>query len=171
MSKIYTKKGDQMQTSLFDGTRVKKSDDLIELVGLIDTMMAQLCVALNVASSKENRQSGDVILVHLRNLMGELVGGPTYINQEHVYWLESLIDDMDTKLEPLNHFINFQTSCSGASMNVFRTSVRTAERHFSRMSLKQELIGKYLNRLSDVAFTMARIEMEVNHEKTNCCNK
>ncbi len=161
MSKIYTKKGDQLETSLFDGRRVRKSDDSIELLGLMDSMMAHLCLIIAKVKDPYVQEVTTTILSHLRPLMGELAGGPSFITKGHVSLLESYIDFMDNQLVPLNHFISFEQDEHAAYLNLWRTSIRTVERQLSRVEGNFPLISMYLNRLSDVAFTLSRYILEV----------
>lgn len=168
--KIYTKTGDEGETSLFDGTRVRKNDARIDAYGEIDELNAWLGVArANHLGSDLDEEIGQI----QRDLfaLGAELADPAdkiakritkaIIADSHVTRLEHLIDRLETELQPLTRFILAGGSPGGAALHVARTVCRRAERRM--VSLEPPVEGpllRYINRLSDLLFVMARV---VNH--------
>lgn len=165
--KIYTKKGDKGKTTLVGGNAIEKDSILVEAYGTIDELIANigtihglsvkeyhkdLCLkiqetlmlcAANVANIREEKTLPD-------------------ITEEDVKYLEENIDLMDLDLKPLTNFILF-TGTLPSYINIYRTLTRRAERRLITLNDKNlsnnkniPMIIKYLNRLSDLFFTMAR---------------
>ncbi len=169
--KIYTKTGDSGETSLFDGTRVKKTDPRVAAYGDVDELHACLGVARALAVDTE---TGERLLVVQRDLfaLGAQLADPRHkiadrvtkavVSEEQVTRLEGWIDALDAELPPLRHFILAGGAPGGALLHFARTVCRRAERNVLLLGADSvdPLIGIYLNRLSDLLFTMARA---VNH--------
>ncbi|MBI4428066.1 MAG: cob(I)yrinic acid a,c-diamide adenosyltransferase [Ignavibacteriales bacterium] len=164
--KIYTRKGDRGETSLFGGKRVLKDSLRIESYGCVD----ELNSVLGVARSSKPPSDVDSILDFIQNdlfVLGADLATPLAakvkkvqrIEPSHVEKLESTIDRLETSLQPLDSFILPGGSNIGAQLHVARTICRRAERITIRLS-KKEKIGEtpvmYLNRLSDCLFVLAR---------------
>ncbi len=169
--KIYTKTGDAGETSLFDGTRVKKTDPRVAAYGDVDELHA--CLGVTRASDVDT-ETGEWLLVVQRDLfaLGAQLADPRHkiadrvtkavVSEEQVTRLEGWIDALDAELPPLRHFILAGGAPGGALLHFARTVCRRAERSVLALGADQvdPLIGVYLNRLSDLLFTMARA---VNH--------
>jgi cob(I)alamin adenosyltransferase len=168
--KIYTKTGDTGDTGLFGGGRVPKDDDRVEAYGDVDELNA----VLGLARAIEPLPRLDEILVPIqRDLfsIGALLATPDLekmhkhlakanIDEHRIRALEHAIDECDKELEPLKAFIVPGGSRKGAVLHVARTVCRRAERrvvHLQRDVEIPSLVVIYLNRLSDLLFTLARV--------------
>jgi cob(I)alamin adenosyltransferase len=172
--KIYTKKGDGGETSLFGGQKVKKSSSRIAAYGTVDELNSVLGVALSHPHSEET----DTYLKQLQNdlfVLGADLATPLSkdtridrIHDDQVAFLEQSIDKMDEQLPPLKNFILPGGSEAGATLHLARTVCRRAERHAVECSTEEELSPlsiTYLNRLSDFLFVLARFENHLNGTK------
>jgi cob(I)alamin adenosyltransferase len=164
---IYTKTGDQGETSLFDGTRVPKTDPRVAAYGDVDELQAALGVA---AAAGLDRELGEIVVTLQRDLfaLGARLADPKHkiaprvtkivIDAGSVERLERWIDALEGELAPLRHFILSGGSPAGAALHLSRTICRRAER--MALSLHPETVEPsvlvYLNRLSDLLFVMAR---------------
>jgi len=168
--KIYTKTGDTGDTGLFGGGRVPKDDPRVEAYGDVDELNA----VIGMARALEPLPRIDEVLVPMqRDLfsIGALLATPDLekmhkhlakanIDDRRIRELEQAIDDCDRELEPLKAFIIPGGSRKGAVLHVARTVCRRAERrvvHLQREVEIPELVVIYLNRLSDLLFTLARL--------------
>ena len=168
--KIYTKTGDTGQTGLFGGGRVSKDDPRVEAYGDVDELNAQL----GVARAVEVMPRVDEVLVPIqRDLfsIGALLATPdlekmhdhlakAQIDEKRILGLEQEIDACDRELEPLRAFIVPGGSPKAAALHVARTVCRRAERrviHLQRSVEIPPIVVVYLNRLSDLLFTLARV--------------
>jgi len=165
--KIYTKTGDSGDTSLFDGTRVSKTDPRVAAYGDVDELQA----CLGVARAAGLPADLDEMCVSLQRdlfALGARLADPSHkiakrvekivINDDSVTRLEGWIDRLDTEIPPLRHFILSDGAPAGAALHLARTVCRRAER--AVLSLGKDAVEPvvliYLNRLSDLLFTMAR---------------
>lgn len=169
--KIYTRTGDSGDTALFDGTRVSKADPRVTAYGEVDELNAWLGFAIAAAPDAEMR---DKVLRIQRDLfaLGSRLADPAHriagrvtkaaISAGDVSRLEAWIDAYDNELPPLRRFILPGGCPAGAAFHVARTMCRRAERAMVALgsaAFEIELLH-YVNRLSDLLFTMARV---VNH--------
>ena len=165
--KIYTKTGDSGETSLFDGTRVSKTDPRVVAYGDVDEVQAALGVARAAGLPKDL----DEMCVSLQRdlfALGARLADPSHkiakrvekivIDDASITRLEGWIDRLDTEIPALRHFILSDGSPAGAALHLARTVCRRAER--SVLSLGKDAVEPivivYLNRLPDLLFTMAR---------------
>jgi cob(I)alamin adenosyltransferase len=170
MSKIYTRTGDDGETGLFGGSRVRKDDLRIETIGTVDELNAVLSVARVELGRMDLLPTGIDDFVEraqhqLFNLGAELAtpqpqpGGANQIQTADVAGLEAAIDRWETMLEPLREFTLPGGSAAAAQLHVARAVCRRAERLLVELSatapIRSELIH-YLNRLSDALFVAAR---------------
>ena len=166
--KIYTKTGDKGTTGLYTGQRVDKDSLRVEAYGNVDEINSALGMARAQVKNVELRQT---ILELQKLLMQKVMSDLASLDREGSYttatdiaWLEGLIDNFTGKLAPLNHFIIPGDSLGAAALDVARTTTRRAERQVWRLS-RQEKIDENLivalNRLSDLCFTLSRIETEL----------
>jgi cob(I)alamin adenosyltransferase len=170
--KIYTKTGDTGDTGLFGGGRVPKSHPRVEAYGDVDELNATIGVA-RAAGPPPDPQI-DALLVRVQQdlfAIGALLATPdrermrmhldkAKIDQERVAELERAIDAADAELEPLRAFILPGGSPKAAALHVARTVCRRAERRIVDIADEMEippLVIVYLNRLSDLLFTLARL--------------
>ena len=168
--KIYTKTGDAGDTGLFGGGRVAKSHPRVEAYGDVDELNAVLGL---VRSTGELPRVDDIILPIQRDLfaIGALLATPNLekmqqhlakarIDDARIADLERAIDDGDAELEPLRAFIIPGGAPKAAALHVARTVCRRAERRVVELSADTEIpsiVVIYLNRLSDLLFTLARV--------------
>jgi cob(I)alamin adenosyltransferase len=164
--KIYTKTGDNGDTSLFGGKRLPKSTLRIDAYGTVDELNAQLGVvrALNppdeIESILEQLQNQLFVLgADLATPMDTVSPKIQRIQQDHIQNLEKIIDQIETQLKPLQSFILPGGQLVGSQMHLARTVCRRAERLVDALGRKED-IGKfllvYLNRLADLLFVLAR---------------
>lgn len=175
--KIYTKKGDYGETSLAGGEHVLKNDPKVEAYGTVDELNA----FLGVLKAELERKPYEKILTDLEGIQRDLfliaallAGSPCdtsttdkeKIEQYQTQSLERAIDDMQSALEPLNAFILPGGHSTAAFAHVCRTVCRRAERRVVELISPDDKtltrsdhfdpVIKYLNRLSDYFFVLAR---------------
>jgi len=165
--KIYTRTGDSGDTGLFDGTRVSKADRRVAAYGDVDELNAWLGL---VVSGTDDAVLRERLLQIQRDLfaLGSRLADPARriagrvtkvgISADHVARLEGWIDELDAGLPPLRRFILAGGAETGAALHVARTICRRAERTMVELgedAFEIELLH-YVNRLSDLLFTMAR---------------
>ena len=168
--KIYTKTGDKGDTGLFGGGRVAKNHPRVEAYGDVDELNA----ALGVARAVEALPRIDEVLVPVQRdlfAIGALLATPDYdkmrqhlekarVDEARIADLERAIDDGDAELEPLRAFVLPGGSPKSAALHVARTVCRRAERRVVELQADTEIpavVVIYLNRLSDLLFTLARV--------------
>lgn len=174
--KIYTKTGDKGSTSLVGGVRVKKNHQRIEAYGSVDETIAFVALlrdslvstlhARYLLQVEENlMRISSLLACNDESLIKQL---PT-IQEEAVSILEKEIDRMDLQLKPLTNFVLPGGAVPISTCHVARTVCRRAEREVIRLSELEpvdELIIKYINRLSDYLFTLSRqLHSELNVEE------
>jgi cob(I)alamin adenosyltransferase len=165
--RIYTKTGDTGDTSLFDNTRVSKSDARVDAYGEVDELNANLgsvCasgVDADLATEVEKIQKElfaiGARLADPRSRIAERVTKAA-VSDKDVERLEKLIDQLETEVPPLRRFILPGGSTSGALLHQARTVCRRAERRVVALGADavDPIVIVYLNRLSDLLFVMAR---------------
>lgn len=160
LSKIYTRTGDDGSTGLGDGSRTDKDSPRIEAMGAVDELNCVIGVLL-CHSLPDAIQSALTDIQHsLFDIGGELcIPGSTFITADRVDALEVLLDALNANLAPLKEFILPGGSPAAAACHQARVVCRRAERRTHSLA-KSESINpvslKYLNRLSDLLFVMAR---------------
>jgi cob(I)alamin adenosyltransferase len=161
LTKLYTKTGDDGTTGLGDGSRTTKDSARIEAVGTIDELNSWVGLLLAELPANEPLIEPLTDIQHrLFDLGGELaVPGFQLIQAEMVSDLEALCDQLNEELPPLKEFILPGGSKSAGLCHMARAVARRAERMIVTLS-KEESVGddlkRYINRLSDVLFVMAR---------------
>ncbi|HTO70328.1 MAG TPA: cob(I)yrinic acid a,c-diamide adenosyltransferase [Myxococcota bacterium] len=164
--KIYTRGGDTGETSLFGGERVKKSAPRVAAYGEVDELNSVVGVARAELGHDDLRAKLETIQSSLFDLGGELATpgaarerkGPRVADAD-VAELEAWIDALETELEPLRNFILPGGSRAASFLHLARTVCRRAERAVISLAECEEidaLLVRYLNRLSDLLFVMAR---------------
>jgi cob(I)alamin adenosyltransferase len=168
--KIYTKTGDTGSTGLFGGGRVQKDDLRVEAYGDVDELNA----FIGVARAADPMPRIDDLLVPIQRdlfAVGALLATPdrekmaqhlekARIDEARIAELELAIDEADKELAPLRAFILPGGTQKGAALHVARTVCRRAERHVVHLQHDVQLPPLaviYLNRLSDLLFTLARL--------------
>ncbi len=168
--KIYTKTGDQGQTSLYGGERVDKDHLRIETFGTIDELNAELgvaraCLASAATDYAEIDQLLGTIQNHLFDLGAELATsepqakGTQLLGEEAIQQLEQAIDRFDGSLPTLTQFVLPGGTASAAQLHVARCVCRRSERSLARLIREATVRGVvmvYLNRLGDLLFVLAR---------------
>ncbi|HEY1798612.1 MAG TPA: cob(I)yrinic acid a,c-diamide adenosyltransferase [Stellaceae bacterium] len=166
LTKIYTRGGDKGLTSLGDGTRVPKQSLRVEAYGTVDEANAALGLArLHTAGDD------DAMLGRIQNELfdlgadlctpedGSRAAGALRVLPSQVKRLETEIDRMNKELQPLNSFILSGGSPAAAHLHLARTVTRRAERLVAALAAEEKVNPealKYLNRLSDHLFVLAR---------------
>lgn len=167
--KIYTKTGDNGTTSLVNGTRVGKDDVRLEAYGTIDELSAFIAVLMDSTEhfQEQFREIQRKLMVAECLLATdedcELKKQLPQMTDADVEYLERNIDEITAKLPPLNSLIVPGGNILASHCHVCRTVCRRAERTVVRMNRKHEvneLIVRYLNRLSDLFFVMSRMFAE-----------
>ncbi len=168
--KIYTRRGDSGETDLFAGGRVAKDDVRVEAYGEVDELLAVLGAALTDSTQADLRALGCDIQRTLFALGSYLAtpdaerrakSGITDPAQSWVDALEAAIDLAESELAPLRRFILPGGTRGAASFHHARVVCRRAERRCVTLHRAQplsEIALRYLNRLSDLLFVLARLE-------------
>lgn len=163
LSKIYTRTGDKGSTGLGDGRRVEKDSPRIEAIGTVDELNSVLGLLRAQAVPEQTGQLLARIQHRLFDLGGELAMPPHELLPEHsVTELEQALDRINETLPPLQEFILPAGNLAAASCHHARSVCRRAERRvLSLAHTEGETVSqhglKYLNRLSDLLFVMARM--------------
>ncbi len=165
--KIYTRTGDTGTTGLYFGGRVEKSAEPIEVNGAVDEAQASLGWARSL--SEPTSRLNELLITVERDLwvlMAEvatlpanrrkLVAEKSLVNAAMVERLEREIDALSEEIEMPTEFVVPGDNSLAAALDVARTVVRRAERVAVRYPLEDSLVNQYLNRLSDLVWTMAR---------------
>jgi cob(I)alamin adenosyltransferase len=160
LSKIVTRTGDAGTTGLGDGTRVAKDSARIDAIGEVDELNSTVGLLLTEIVPAAVAECLTHVQHDLFDLGGELaVPGYTAVTDAHVARLESAVESFNADLGPLKEFILPGGSRAAAHAHVARTVCRRAERALVRMAatdLVSDAARRYLNRLSDLLFVLAR---------------
>jgi len=160
LSKIVTRTGDAGTTGLGDGTRVGKDSARIAAIGEIDELNSTLGVLLTEDLPPAIRECLTSVQHDLFDLGGELsVPGYQAVTDDHVARLEADVERFNADLAPLKEFILPGGARSAALAHVGRTVCRRAERalvHLASAETVGDTARRYLNRLSDLLFVLAR---------------
>lgn len=161
LSKIYTRTGDDGSTGLGDGSRVPKDDRRVEAYGTVDELNS--LIGLVLASDELSTDIEDCLIRiqhQLFDLGGELcIPGTTAITADAVRGLESTLDAFNTDLPPLTEFVLPGGIHEAAVCHVARAVCRRAERRVCTLAREENInenAVKFLNRLSDLLFVLAR---------------
>lgn len=170
--KIYTKTGDKGGTSLFGGTRVSKNDVRIEAYGTVDELNSAIGLIRSCEIGDHLNENLIQVQKNLFHLGAELATPtekmflangkprlPKIIEEKEIEQLETWIDQMEEKLPPLTHFILAGGNLGASHAQLCRCICRRAERRTVSLTEVEEVreeVVKYLNRLSDYLFVLAR---------------
>lgn len=170
LTRIYTKSGDKGKSSLGDGSRLPKSAPRFHAIGHVDEANSFIGVA-RLHTPKDN-VSLDTLLYKIQNDLFDVGADLCLPNQEtkglrisehQVIALEESIDHYNAELSPLKSFVLPGGTPFSAALHVARTVVRRAERSLVKLHQEEPLneqVIKYINRLSDLLFVLARYANE-----------
>jgi cob(I)alamin adenosyltransferase len=171
LTRIYTKTGDDGTTSLGDMSRTSKNDPRLEAFATVDEANSYLGVVLLHVTNPVIKDLLTTIQNNMFDVGADLCTPvvdnpkikPLRVTQEQIDYLEQQIDTYNSELEPLNSFVLPSGSSASSHLHVARTIVRRAERRtwhaiHSFGEGVNLLTAKYLNRLSDLLFVLARYE-------------
>lgn len=177
MSKIYTRIGDKGKTSLFDGKKVFKSDKKVEAYGTIDELNSAIGAASAFVHNRLIKKELEEIQNDLLEIGSSLAVSTTLPADQlsnRPQEFENLIDKLTKQMPPLSQFILPGGGKGGALLHLSRTIARRAERNIVQLSQKEKIdrvIIIYLNRLSDLLFTMARFVNHKEHQREKIWRK
>jgi cob(I)alamin adenosyltransferase len=161
LSKIYTRTGDDGTTGLGDGTRVAKDSARVDAYGTVDELNSAIGIVLAQALPERIREVLTQAQHDLFDLGGELcIPGMAMIDDADVERLETMLDAFNETLPPLKFFILPGGGAAAAHCHLARTICRRAERVVVTLSRHEAVRGeavRYLNRLSDLLFVLARV--------------
>ena len=184
--KIYTKTGDKGETALYGGTRVSKACARVESYGTIDELNSFIGFAKTEIADEKVLNQLKKIQFDLFTVGSEsatptdkltLANGKSrlslVISETEIEELENWMDDFEEELQPLQYFILPGGGKAATSLHICRTVCRRAERSLVFLNeteaVRPELI-KYLNRLSDYLFMLARYMSKINNESEEYWN-
>ena len=184
--KIYTKTGDKGTTALYGGNRVSKASARVESYGNIDELNSFIGLAKSEITDEKVLNQLKKIQFDLFTLGSEsatptdkltLANGKSrltlMISETEIEELENWMDEYETQLQPLQYFILPGGGKSATALHVCRTVCRRAERSLVFLNESEEVrpeLIKYLNRLSDYLFVLARYVSKLNEEKEEYWN-
>ena len=164
LDKIYTRGGDKGYTSIVGGKRVKKSSHIIEAIGNIDELNALMGLIINYLKHNQKK-----IIKNIQNDLFDIGAdlatplnkkkNTVRLNQIHTIYLENEIDKINSKLKPLTSFILPGGNKVSGLLHLARTINRRCEVSIVKLNNKEKInseILKYINRLSDFLFVLAR---------------
>lgn len=161
LSKIYTRTGDDGTTGLGDGSRVEKDGVRVQAYGTTD----ELSSIIGMVRANKLPDAVEALLNEVQHQLFDLGGelcipGHQAINESHVTWLEQQLDELNEPLPALKDFILPAGGHAASSCHLARTVCRRAERCVVTLARNEETAPyaqKYLNRLSDLLFVVARV--------------
>lgn len=169
--KIYTRTGDDGDTALFGGGRVPKAHARVEAYGTVDELNAVIGLAIAQTDDEQIRTRLQTVQHDLFSLGADLATPPPRDGRrrpstpelpvDRVAEMEAWIDEADDELAPLKAFVLPGGTAGAAALHLARTVCRRAEREVVRLASAEpvsEAVVPYLNRLSDLMFTFARLE-------------
>ena len=181
ITKVYTKRGDKGETDLLEGSAARKDSLKVESYGCVDEASSFIGLARYYCKNKVIKERLKEVQNKLLVLGGFLASDERgkeimkdQIKEEDIKLLEEYIDEYNQKLPPLKHFILPGDEEVATHFHVARTVVRRAERRIVSLTAQEPdlnpLIQKYVNRLSDLMFVLARYLEEVENKKWKSSN-
>lgn len=168
MGSIYTKTGDEGKTALLGGSRVSKNDIKVECYGTFDEVNAALGVVRALTKNEDIKNTIYTAQKKLFLISAELASDDRgkqmlseKLTKEDIKTVENTIDSYTENLEPLRQFVVPGDNEVSSFIHVARTVVRRAERVLVALKEVEDVrseIKQYTNRLSDLLFTLARVE-------------
>lgn len=167
MAKVTTGTGDTGYTGLIGEQRVPKYDPRPDTFGTVDEATSALGLARAVAKDQKVKDIIFHIQQELYLLMGELATPPENYEKmglrmtaEHVHWLEQQEEELKREVDIPNKFVIPGDTLDGAALDLARTIIRRAERMAAKLLHEKVIqnieVVRYLNRLSDLVFILAR---------------
>ncbi len=163
LDSISTRLGDAGETDLTDGTRVAKTHAVVEAVGVVEELGSHLGLLLAEGDLTDPQRD---VLERVANDLFDIgsdlssppkdADGRPRVGTEYVEWLESACGEANSALDPVDSFVVWFDSPCAARLDVCRATCRRAERAAFRVEGANPQIGRYLNRLSDLFFILAR---------------
>ncbi len=171
--KIYTRTGDNGDTHLLFGEKVSKDNIRCEVCGLLDTVNSYLGMARSIINDQYITSiildiQNDIFVISTEisvsnknhHKLNQSKWNLDLINKESIIKIESLIDSFDKKINLKPKFVIPGSNIKSSSIDISRTQLRSAERILTNLNKKEKLINqnipKYINRLSDLLFYLAR---------------
>lgn len=166
--KIYTRTGDKGTTSLIGGTKVPKSHLRIEAYGTVDELNSHIGLCLDMLTDEASRQLLRVVQDRLFTIGSSLACDPVKeprmripdLKEEDITLLEKEMDKMNEALPEMKHFILPGGHVTVSQLHIARCVCRRAERCVVRLEMEDQevdnIIIRYLNRLSDYLFVLGR---------------
>lgn len=166
--KIYTRTGDKGTTSLIGGTKVPKSHLRIEAYGTVDELNSHIGLCLDMLTDEASRQLLRVVQDRLFTIGSSLACDPVKeprmripdLKEEDITLLEKEMDKMNEALPEMKHFILPGGHVTVSQLHIARCVCRRAERAVVRLEMEDQevdnIIIRYLNRLSDYLFVLGR---------------
>jgi cob(I)alamin adenosyltransferase len=169
--RIYTRTGDKGETGLFGGQRVRKDDERVESYGAVDELNASLGICRSMVAEADLADLLDTVQRTLFDIGADLAtpesAGDTRgsvvisrLSPDAVSLLELHLDQLECELAPLRRFILPGGSSLAANLHFARCICRRAERRCVSLAAAENInpeVIRYLNRLSDLLFVMARV--------------
>ena len=160
---IYTKTGDKGQTSLYDGSRIDKDNIRVESYGTIDELNSYIGLCIHYVNENERKVlfniQRDLFYIGAELATKNIDKLNKTVNDENIKTLENIIDKYMGNTKRLDSFIIPGTSLASANLHIARTICRRAERiiiSLNKLENINPLLIKYINRLSDVLYAIAR---------------
>lgn len=169
--KVYTKKGDKGKTSLIDEIEVSKTDERIELLGILDELSCYIGSA-KLLLSDEVKEELSGIQKDLRFIMAGVADAenPIYqVEEEQISMLEDKIDDIENSFVREKKLILYGECEESVRLDIARAVARKAERCFWKVYQEYSLdlhAIQYMNRLSDYLYILARFEDSKKNKKS-----
>lgn len=176
--KIYTKKGDEGQTSLFGGKRMPKNQTRIEAYGTIDELNSHIGFLRDSIVFTDIQNELIKIQEELFTLGSHIASDPDKVdklqlpefNDTHIFWLEEKMDDMEEVLPEMKNFILPGGHQAVSYCHVVRSVCRRAERCLVALHQTEPVDSlhlRYMNRLSDYFFVLSRkLSQDLNAKET-----
>jgi cob(I)alamin adenosyltransferase len=176
VANLYTKTGDKGQTSLFGGNRVKKDSLKVESYGTLDEANSMLGLAYSQITDEKIKEYIDKIQRKIFSVGAELASDDRgfkmlkdsdKVTEEDVTDLEKIVDECTEIVGVQTYFVIPGVNLSSSALHVARTIVRRAERCVVKLKRTEDVrpeVVKYINRLSDTIYALARLE---EHRSSN----
>lgn len=168
MANLYTKTGDKGETSLYGGQRISKNSIKVICYGTMDEANSMLGLAYSKSENEDVRKHINKIQKRIFSLGAELASDEKglemlqgKISEDDIKYLEIIVDECTEIVGKQTHFVVPGVNEVSATLHVARTIVRRAERNIvslSEVEPVREEIAKYVNRLSDTIYALARLE-------------
>lgn len=161
--KLYTGTGDEGITSLMNGVRISKSEERIELLGTIDELSSYIGLAKVVLKEEQKQELSSIqkMLITIMAGVADTGNKDFQVTEEQITLIEKQIDSIENKFPRQKEFILYGECEESARLDVARSVARRAERCFKRVELRYDVdlrAMKYMNRLSDYLYILARYE-------------